>query len=183
MWILYFRHEMHRKSRIIQIAPDKHVHKSCAIQIPIGKHSTGLADNTNQEYICPGTDLDHGIGNRDLILHNYFSSSQSFPCARSKRSYIVTGCFTYSSTIRDYMPYHASTCHGGQKYRRRLLLIRYFSHHDITSCSLIHLYIVFWHIPLCSCTLHERQPSANILSMLLRSSFSCRFPFFYFPFL
>ena len=58
---------MHRKSRIILIAPDKHVHKSCAIQIPTGKHSAGLVRHTNQEYICPGTDLDHGIGNRDLI--------------------------------------------------------------------------------------------------------------------
>ena len=49
------------------LAPDKHVHKSCAIQTPTGKHSTGIVDHTNQEYIFPGTDLDHGIGNRDLI--------------------------------------------------------------------------------------------------------------------
>ena len=58
---------MHRKSRIILIAPDKHVHKSCAIQISTGKHSTGIVDHTNQEQICLGIDLDHGIGNRDLI--------------------------------------------------------------------------------------------------------------------
>ena len=58
---------MHRKSRIIQIAPDKRVHKSCAIQTPTGKPITGIVDHTNQEYIRLGTDLDHGIGYRDLI--------------------------------------------------------------------------------------------------------------------
>ena len=79
---------MHRKSRIILIAPDKHVHKSCAIQIPTGKHSAGLVRHTNQEYICPGTDLDHGIGNRDLIC---------LMCAKSK---FPSGSFKLQNSAR-----------------------------------------------------------------------------------
>ena len=59
---------MHRKSLIIQIAPDKHVHKSCAIQIPTGKHSTGIVAHTNQEYICPGTDLGHEMDLRPVTM-------------------------------------------------------------------------------------------------------------------
>ena len=74
--ILHFHHEMHRKRAVsYRSHPTKHVHKSCAIQIPTGEHSTGLEDHTNQEYICPGTDLDHGVGNRDLIC---------LMCAKSK---------------------------------------------------------------------------------------------------
>ena len=44
---------MYRKRRIIQIAPGKHFHKSCATQIHTRKHDTGTADDTNQKHICP----------------------------------------------------------------------------------------------------------------------------------
>ena len=70
------------------LAPDKHVHKSCAIQTPTGKHSTGIVDHTNQEYIFPGTDLDHGIGNRDLIC---------LMCAKSK---FPSGSFKLQNSAR-----------------------------------------------------------------------------------